>query len=247
MKDKMYNFPIYDLHMHRSQSQTAEQMVEKARAAGFRSFGILENAGAWGVRTNEDLKRFIDEVKDYPCYMGLQPVRIGWSKDLDKDLLDQLDYFVMDPQFDFKGNKYGDDMQVWDHNCYVDDAEFFMEQNVQHYLDIIDNPEPLNVFGWPLFLPMCLQRDYYRLWTTERQERIIEAARKRAIAFEINDLAHTPHPEFILRAKSAGVKFTFGSDTRDHRSFRLDYCKRVAQLCGLTEEDFYIPVRKMRK
>ena len=77
-------------------------------------------------------------------------------------------------------------------------------------------------------------------------EQIIEAIRRRGIALEINDLAHTPHPEFILMAKKAGVKFTFGSDTRDERSFRLDYCKEVATLCGLTEDDFYIPVRKKR-
>ena len=75
---------------------------------------------------------------------------------------------------------------------------------------------------------------------------VIEAVRQRGIAIEINDLARTPHAEFILKAKQAGVKFTFGSDTRDHRTFRLDYCKQIASLCGLTEADFYIPVRKAR-
>ena len=247
MKNEKESFPIYDLHMHRSDAQTAEQMVEKAQKAGFRSFGILQNAGPWGVRNNVDLQQFINEVKNVPCYMGLQPVQIGWSKNLDSELLEQMDYFLMDPQYFITGNKYGDQMEVWDHNCYVDDAEAFMEQNVEYYLKVLSNPEPLDIFGWPLFLPMCLQRDYYRLWTNERQEMIIEAARKRGVAFEINDLAHTPHAEFILKAKSAGLKFTFGSDTRDHRSFRLDYCKRMANLCGLVESDFFIPVRKQRR
>ena len=240
-------FPIYDLHMHRSQVQSAEQMVEKAKAAGFRSFGILQNAGPWGVRNNDDLKKFISEVKDYPCYMGIQAMTIGWSKNLDQDLLDQIDYFVGDPQYQPNGNKYGDQMEVWDHNCYIDDDEDFMERHVAYYEQLMANPEPLNIMAWPLYLPLCIQRDYYRLWTNERQERIIEAARKRGVALEINDLAHTPHAEFILKAKAAGVRFTFGSDTRDHRSFRLDYCKRIAKLCNLTEDDFYIPVRKQRR
>ena len=47
-------------------------------------------------------------------------------------------------------------------------------------------------------------------------------------------------------ARQAGLKFTFGSDTRDHCSFRLDYCKRVASLCGLTEADLFLPGRKPR-
>jgi len=78
-------------------------------------------------------------------------------------------------------------------------------------------------------------------------EIIIEAARKRGVAFEINDLARTPHAEFILMAKKAGCKFTFGSDTRDHRTFRLDYSKQIANLCGLTRDDFFMPVRKESK
>ncbi|MBR3716600.1 MAG: hypothetical protein IKN19_01360, partial [Bacteroidaceae bacterium] len=60
MKNEKESFPIYDLHMHRSDAQTAEQMVEKAQKAGFRSFGILQNAGPWGVRNNVDLQQFIN-------------------------------------------------------------------------------------------------------------------------------------------------------------------------------------------
>lgn len=241
-------FPLYDLHMHTSASQNAREMVGKAKSAGFVSFGIVQNVAPWGIQNDDDLQRFIDEVKGYPCYMGLQPAAPGWSANLSKELIDQVDYVLMDPHYFPDGNKYGDQMEVWDHNCYVDDPDDFMERNLAWYLKILNHgDEPLDIFGWPLFLPMCLQREYYTLWTQERMERVIAAARANHVALEINDLAHTPHPEFILMAKEAGVKFTFGSDTRDHRSFRLDYCKRVASLCGLTEDDFFIPERKIRK
>ncbi len=240
-------FPLYDLHLHRSAKQSMQDIVDKAGKNGFECFGVVQNVSPWGIQTDEDLQRYLDEVKDYPCYIGLQPAAPGWSKNLSKDLIAKADYILMDPQYMPNGNKYADQMEVWDHNCYVDDPEDFMERNMNWYLKILNNrDEPLDIFGWPLFLPLSIQREYYNLWTWERMEQIIEAAREREIALEINDLAHTPHAEFILMAKKAGVKFTFGSDTRDHRSFRLDYCKEVATLCNLTEDDFFIPKRKSR-
>ena len=205
------SFPIYDLHVHSSQVQTARQIIEKAEKNGIQMCGIILNPG----RTDDSLLRFINEVKDLPCYMALQPMQMGWSAYLSKELIDK-------------------------------DAEEFMKINMKHYLNVINNPEPLNIFGWPLFLPPAIAPLYLRLWTKERMEQIIEAVRNRGIALEINDLARTPHAEFILMAKKAGVKFVFGSDTRDHRTFRLDYCKQIANLCGLNEDDFYIPVRKKR-
>lgn len=239
-------FPIYDLHTHRSAQQNAQQMVEKAKENGIRMFGIMENVAEYAIKNDDDLRTFINDMKDYPCYIGLQPMEIGWSKNLSKDLIDKVDYVIMDPQTIRNSNKYGDLAEVWEHDCYISDAEEFMKINMKHYLDVINNPEPLNIFGWPLYLPPAIARDYNKHWTKERMEQIIDAVLERKIALEINDLTRTPHPEFILMAKKAGVKFTFGSDTRDHRTFRLDYCKYVASLCGLTEDDFYIPVRKKR-
>jgi histidinol phosphatase-like PHP family hydrolase len=240
-------FPLYDLHVHTSVNQTQEQIVEKAKANGIEMFGLMQNVAPWGIKTDEDLQKHYESVKDFPGFIALQPVYIGWSKNLTKETIDKFDYILMDPQWIPNMNKYGDQGEVWDHNCYVPDEEAFMERNMEFYLEVINNPEPLDIFGWPLYLPPSIAPDYYRLWTKERMEIIIEAARKRGVAFEINDLARTPHAEFILMAKKAGCKFTFGSDTRDHRTFRLDYCKQIANLCGLTRDDFYIPVRKERK
>jgi hypothetical protein len=45
-------------------------------------------------------------------------------------------------------------------------------------------------------------------------------------------------------AKEQGLKFTFGSDSRNNNVGRLDYSKAVAQKCKLTAEDFYTPVKK---
>ena len=49
-------FPLYDLHVHTSQSQTQEQIVEKAKANGIEMYGLMQNVAPWGIRTDEDLQ-----------------------------------------------------------------------------------------------------------------------------------------------------------------------------------------------
>ena len=120
-----------------------------------------------------------------------------------------------------------------------------METYMTHNLEVINNNEPLNIFGWPLFLPVCIARDYYTLWTEERMQKILEALKRKNLAVEINDTAHTPHEKFIGMAKERGLKFTFGSDTRDQKAGRLDYCKYVAKRCNLKKEDFFLPKRAL--
>jgi histidinol phosphatase-like PHP family hydrolase len=153
----------------------------------------------------------------------------------------------MDAQTIPNGNGYGETLRIWNFDTYVDDPRRFMETYMAHTLEVIENHEPLNILGWPLFLPVCIARDYYTLWTERRMQTIIGALKRRGLAVEINDLAHTPHERFIGMAKEQGLKFTFGSDTRDQKAGRLDYCKYVAKKCSLKRDDFFLPKRALNK
>lgn len=239
------SFPLIDLHVHLSQNQPIEKLMEISRSTGIQ-FGVVENPGPV-VKDDASLKAYIDKLRQFPVYVGLQPMSPGWSKSFSPEVIAQLDYVTMDAQTIPNGNGYGDNLRIWSFDTYIDDAEKFMEKYIAHKLEVLNNDEPLNVFGWPLFLPVCIARDYYTLWTKERMQKIISAAKKRNIAFEINDLAHTPHEKFINMAKEQGLKFTFGSDTRDVKTGRLDYCKQIAKKCNLKREDFFIPERKIQK
>jgi histidinol phosphatase-like PHP family hydrolase len=170
----------------------------------------------------------------------------GWTRNFSDEVISQRDYVLMDPQTVQMGNSYGETLRIWNFDTYLDDTEKFMEAYVAHSLDVLNNDERIDVFGWPLSLPVCIARDYYSLWTQERMQQIISAAKRKNIAIEINDMAHTPHEEFILMAKDAGLKFTFGSDTRDVKAGRLDYCKRIAAKCNLTLDEFSIPARQLK-
>lgn len=240
--DDNYDFPLMDLHVHRSQNLTIEDIVAKSKELNMK-MGVMQNIAPWGIKNDEELKKYIDEIKPYPVYIGLQPMSPGWSKNLSPELIAQADYIAMDPQIVTNGNGYGETIQVWEYASYIDDPEVFIKRNMEYYLEILTGDEPLDIFACPLFLPSCIERLYDKLWTTDRLQQIIDAARARNIAIEINDTMHVPHEEFILMAKKAGLKFTFGSDGRNHTVGRLDYCKRIAKKCGLTEKDFFVPKR----
>jgi histidinol phosphatase-like PHP family hydrolase len=241
VKPEEYDFPLVDLHCHLTSEFTIDTVMQIAKDRKVK-FGIVEHPAQWAIKDDADLKSYIDKLRKYPVYIGLQPIEMGWSKQFSPAVLSQVDYILMDPQRVQMRN--GEMLQIWEFNTYVEDTEEFMETYMAHSLDILNN-EPINIFGWPLFLPVCIARDYYTLWTEERMQKIILAAKKRNIAIEINDMAHTPHDKFILAAKKAGLKFTFGSDSRNMNAGRLAYCKSVAKKCNLKKEDFYVPIHKV--
>jgi histidinol phosphatase-like PHP family hydrolase len=233
-------FPVMDLHVHTTDQFTMEQIMKIAEERKVK-FGIVEHPATWAIRNDADLKKYIDKLRKYPVYIGMQPMITGWDKNFSPEMLAQLDYVLMDPQTIPLAN--GQYERIWQLETYVEDTEAFMEQYMAHSLNIL-NKEPINIFGWPLFLPVCIARDYYTLWTKSRMQQIISAAKARNIAIEINDMAHTPHEKFITMAKDQGLKFTFGSDSRTPNAGRLAYCKEVAGKCKLTAGDFYIPGKK---
>lgn len=238
-------FPLMDLHVHLTDTFKIDHVMGIAKKTGVQ-FGIMVNPEG-PVSDDAGLNRFLDALEPYPVYRGLQPMSPGWSKSFSPETIKRMDYVMMDPQTIPDGNRYGETLRIWNFDTYVDDPEKFMEIYVAHNLEVIENHEPINIFGWPLFLPVCIARDYYTLWTEERMHKILAALKKRGLAVEINDIAHTPHEKFISMAKEQGLKFTFGSDTRDDKAGRLDYCKFVAKKCNLKRDDFFIPKRALNK
>jgi histidinol phosphatase-like PHP family hydrolase len=234
------SFQVRDLHVHLD-NLTIEQALELAHKGNVK-IGILEHPASWAIKDDADLKKYIDGLRKYPVYIGLQPFHIGWSKPFSPELLAQLDYVLMDAQMLPWDN--GSYLQIWEFNTYIEDTDKFMNKYMEHMLNVLTN-EPIHIFGWTMFLPVCIARDYYTLWTEKRMQQILDIAKKRNIAIEINDIAHTPHDKFILMAKEQGLKFTFGSDLSNNNVGKLAYCRSIAKKCNLKEEDFFIPARKI--
>ncbi len=232
--------PLVDLHVHVTREFPIERMVKVAEERNA-TFGIVEHPASWAIKDDADLRRYIEGLRQYSVFVGLQPMEPGWDKRFSAEALAGLDYVLMDPQsIPLPDGGY---QRIWELQTYVEDTEEFMARYMAHCLHVL-NQEPIQIFGWPLFLPVCIARDYYSLWTQERMQAIVSAAKARNVAIEINDMSHTPDERFIRMAREQGLKFTFGSDARNADAGRLSYCRSVARRCGLTKADFYVPRRK---
>ena len=173
--------------------------------------------------------------------VGVQPVYAGMVEEFSKPVLDQLDYILMDALT--LPNPDGTWLAIWQIDTMVDDPEEFMTRYMQ-FIEQLLTTEPIDIFAWPTFLPVPIARQYAQLWTPHRVDRILDLAQARKIAIEINEVAHVPDESFIKKAKQAGLKFTFGTDSRNDHAAHFYYCYQMAQKCGLTDGDMFVPKRK---
>ncbi len=230
-------FPVVDYHVHLSKTLTIDKAVALANARGVK-FGIVEHPAPDGkIADDNALRRYLDMLKNYPVYRGMQPVYPNWAKPFSKELLSQLDYILMDALT--LPEKNGGWLAIWRPDTVVTDKQAFMTRYFEFILRILE--EPIDIFAWPTYLPTCISQDYDVLWTDERMHKLVETVVKKGIAIEINEFAKVPKARLITMAKEAGAKFTFGTDSRDDRAGKLDYCLQMVQQCGLTEKNMFTP------
>jgi histidinol phosphatase-like PHP family hydrolase len=236
-------FPVADYHVHLSPTLSIEQAIQLGKERQVQ-IGIVEHPGpGYPINTDADLKQYIDGLRKYPVRVGLQPVYAGWSRNFSKSLLDELDYVLMDALTLPNGD--GTWLAIWQIDTHVDDEEAFMTRYMQ-FIEQVLTTEPIDIFAWPTFLPVPIARQYQKLWTRPRMQRIIDLAHARKIAIEINEVAHVPDENFILLAKRANLKFTFGTDSRNQNAAHFYYCYQMAQKCGLREADMFVVKKKQQ-
>lgn len=192
-------FPVTDYHVHLSNTLTIDQALELGKKRGV-NVGIVEHPGeGFPIKTDADLQNYIDRLRKYPVHIGLQPVYAGWSKAFSKPVIAQLDYVLMDALT--LPNPDGTWLAIWQIDTMVDDAEAFMTRYLQ-FIEQVMTTEPIDIFAWPTFLPVPIARQYAQLWTPKHVDHIIDMAKSRKLAIEINEVAHVPD-EYIHHASEA--------------------------------------------
>jgi hypothetical protein len=235
------NFPLVDYHVHLKGDLTTEDLLAKAREYGF-TYGIAFNCGLKNPLPNENsVRKFLAEYERIPgTYLAMQAEGREWMDLFTRESIEKFDYVITDSMTvtDFNGNR----MRLWmEDETEVGDPEEFMEMLVSRIEKIL-GMEMLDIYVNPTFLPAELQGRYDDLWTEERMNRVVQALADNGIAMEINAVRRIPSLEFIRRAKSKGVKFTFGTNnTGAEDLFDPSYWLKAIDECGLTPEDIWSP------
>lgn len=229
------SYPV-DYHVHLTHSFTIEKAVALSKKINVK-FGIVEHPANNTIKTNDGLKAYIDKLRKYPVFIGVQPVYRNWAKGFSQDLIDQLDYVLMDADtIPLENDQH---LRIWRHDNYINDVDEFMALYMTHIENILKY-EPITIFARPTYLPVNFARYYDQVWTEDRMIDIIALAKKKNIALEISTPMHVPSKKFILLAKENGLKFSFGTNARNENAGKLHYGYQMMKACNLTRDDMLI-------
>jgi hypothetical protein len=233
-------YPVVDYHTHLKGGLTLEQALANSRRLGI-MYGIAVNGGLKFPITNDaGVLEFLASMKGTPAFIGLQGEGREWVTLFSREAIAQFDYIFTDCMT-FTDDR-GVRRRLWIPEEWGDlsDPQQFMEILVNRIVGIL-NHEPIDIHANPTFLPQPIAHDYDRLWTPERMQKVIEAAKANDVAIEINNRYRIPSAAFIQRAKNAGVKFSFGTNNGDPNLGRMEYALAMVKQCGLTRQDIFMP------
>jgi hypothetical protein len=233
-------FPVIDFHGHLKGGLTVEQVCQHGRTFGY-NYGIAPNCGLNFPVTNDSaLLAYYNEMAPEPVFKAMQCEGREWITLFTPPVISKYDYIFTDAMTwtDHKGRR----MRLWmPEETFVDNEQQFMDMLVGK-IEAELSQEPVDVYVNPTYLPEVLARDYDRLWTQERMERVIRVLVDNDVALEINSRFRIPSLEFVKRAKAAGVKFTIGTNNAGNNDLgRLEYSLKVIEEAGITADDMFLP------
>jgi hypothetical protein len=241
---------LVDYHAHIDAAPTLDALLEISTNRGVK-FGVVEHAGNKKdhryrglLAGDEDLIRYLAKLDGKPCFKGVQAEGLDWMHCFSKDVVARLDYVLTDA-LTFP-EKDGSLVRLWTPAAKVGDKQDFMERYTAYNVRVIEQ-EPVDILANPLFLPEQIQVQAETLWTEERMQRIIRAAVKNRVAFEINTRFRLPSPKFLRMAKAAGARFSFGSNILGSGVGDLTYGNEMVKELALTSANLFRPAPSGKK
>ena len=236
------NFPVIDYHVHWPVSLGLGAAIERSLADGY-EFGIASNCGVgFPTTSDEQIKARFENAFTLPqLFYAMQGEGREWPKLFSKEAREMFDYVFTDALTfdDHKGRR----THLWiDPEVIIDIPEQeYMDMIMDRTLKII-NEEPIDFLASPTRLSTAMMKDYDKYWTDARVAQLIKALKDNNVALEINAVTKVPSARIIKAAKSAGIKFTLGTNNAGIQELdRLDYSLRMVEECGLTIDDMWFP------
>jgi len=217
--------------------------------------GVSDHFFCCGIYTLRDVANYLEALKPYNVYRGAE-VNMEHRSNLPDQLDDQLDYviasvhsmpdgrggFVPLNQYFTRRSGYTESY----HKNYSSDMNRYYLAYIIQMMEKAFTTQRVDILGHATVLPPCDELHgtrFLRQW----EDMVISLCATNGIALEISGLWRAPNMEMIVRAKEAGVKFSMGSDCHRHLQIGvLDYVEQAIDEAGLSEEDFFVPRRKLR-
>jgi hypothetical protein len=227
------NFPIVNLRV-RAGEISPEQLDALRTQTGIFP-GIVFPVSANGiVRDEATALAAIAGLQDQPVFFGLD-VSSDWIEGnprLSAATYAKFDFLVV-------SNRPG--LMLINPPLGVDEDQYLTDDRVAQIVYRIET-QPIDVYANVMALPSNNRSRAEELWTEERMQRVIAAAAKHGVAFEINLRERTPSEKFIRLAKAAKVKFTAGSDDTTLENYTdWSYFLEMQKAVGLGWRDMWVP------
>ena len=235
------NYPLVDFHTHLKGGLTVEQVVQHMLKTGL-NHGIAANCGlGFPITDDAGIDAFLKTLAGQPVFVGMQAEGREWPKLFSPAAVARFDYVFTDSMTIF--DHHGKRTRLWiKEEVEIPDKQAFMEHLVDTAVKIL-REEPVDIYVNPTFLPDIIAKEYDTLWTAQRMQRVVDAARDGGVAIELNSRLRLPGLAFVKLAKQAGLKFTLGINNTDTDATlgRAEYGLEMIRECGLTAQDFWLP------
>jgi hypothetical protein len=236
---KNHGLILTDFHIHIRGGMTPEMAAIRQKVGGIKSC-VLENFGPeWPWKTSSDLDAFITSCKKVkiegkPIRVGIQVNDRDWFRQIDRATFERLDYALADTMI-MGVTKEGKPQRLWQKDVVIDDQDAWMQEYIQHNLQILD--EPISILANPTYLPRCIAHLYDKLWTDKRMALVIAKAIDKRIALEIQLETRFARKRFLLKAKQMGAVFSFGSNNFTEKTKNVSNWLMAVRLLDLQQKD----------
>jgi histidinol phosphatase-like PHP family hydrolase len=247
---------LYDLHTHTNMSDARfplTDLIQVERDQGH-ILGVSDHFFCNGIYTMNDVKTYIDIIRQYPVYRGAE-VNMEHRFNLPDEIDDELDYIIASvhnmpdgrggfvPLSQYFSSRSGYIKEY--HKNYSSDMNRYYLAYIIQMMEKTFSTQRVDILGHATVLPPCDEL-YGTNFLLQWEDAVINLCKKHDVALEISGLWHAPNIDMLRRAYAAGVKFSMGSDCHDRLQIGdLQYVEKVIDELHLAQEDFFIPKRQL--
>lgn len=247
---------LYDLHTHTNLSDARfpiEDLVEVEREQGH-ILGVSDHLFCCGIYTMNDIKNYIDILHQYPVYRGAE-VNMEHRFNLPDNLDDEIDYIIASVHNmpDGRGGFVPLNQYFSSRSGYIkENSKNYSSDMNRYYLAYIIqmmektfSTQRVEILGHATVLPPCDEL-FGTKFLLQWEDAVISLCGKYDVALEISGLWRAPNIDMLRRAKTAGLRFSMGSDCHDRLQIgNLQYVEQAIEELRLQPEDFFVPKRRL--